>query len=154
MDYKNIPKEYNGVSLENLSSKQKRFCEEYVIDNNGFASAERAGYHKKYSSELLKREDVQSYIAWLNEDMRNSRIASAQEVAERLTRIARGEGEEEVVTSQGLKVLKGSDIKDRIKALELLGKKHAMFTDKVESKQEFSFVVDIEDEDADEEIDF
>ena len=48
MDFKNIPKEYNGVSLENLSSKQKRFCEEYVIDNNGFASAERAGYHKKY----------------------------------------------------------------------------------------------------------
>ena len=86
--------------------------------------------------------------------MRNSRIASAQEVAERLTRIARGEGEEEVVTSQGLKVLKGSDIKDRIKALELLGMKHAMFTDKVESKQEFSFVVDIEDEDADEDEDF
>ena len=29
-----------------------------------------------------------------------------------------------------------------------------MFTDKVESKQEFSFVVDIEDEDADEGEDF
>lgn len=144
-----MPEEYNGVDLKSLSPKQKRFCEEYVIDNNGFASAERSGYNRKYSCELLKREDVQSYIAWLNEDMRNSRIASAQEVAERLTRIARGEGEEEVVTNSGLKILKGTDVKDRIKALELLGKKHAMFTDKVETKQEFNFVVDIEDEDSD-----
>ena len=85
--------------------------------------------------------------------MRNSRIASAQEVAERLTRIARGEGEEEVVTNSGMKVLKGTDVKDRIKALELLGKKHAMFTEKVETKQEFNFVIDIEDDnDEDEDI--
>ena len=148
-----MPTEYNGVSLQSLSPKQKRFCEEYVIDNNGFASAERSGYNRKYSCELLKREDVQSYIAWLNEDMRNSRIASAQEVAERLTRIARGEGEEEVVTNSGMKVLKGTDVKDRSKALALLGKKHAMFTEKVETKQEFNFVIDIEDDnDEDEDI--
>ena len=148
-----MPTEYNGVSLQSLSPKQKRFCEEYGIDDNGFASAERSGYNRKYSCELLKREDVQSYIAFLNEDMRNSRIASAQEVAERLTRIARGEGEEEVVTNSGMKVLKGTDVKDRIKALELLGKKHAMFTEKVETKQEFNFVIDIEDDnDEDEDI--
>ena len=52
-----------------------------------------------------------------------------------------------------MKVLKGKDVKDRIKALELLGKKHAMFTEKVETKQEFNFVIDIEDDnDEDEDI--
>lgn len=147
----NIPKEFNGVSLTNLSNKQKRFCEEYVIDNNGFASAERAGYNKKYSSELLKREDIQMYIAWLNEDLRNSRIASAQEVAERLTKIARGESEEEFVTNKGEIVLKGVDARDRIKALELLGKKYAMFTEKVEQDTNINFTVDIVDDFADEE---
>lgn len=154
MEYKNIPKEYQGVDISVLSPKQKRFCEEFVIDNNGFASAERAGYNKKYSWELLKKEEVQAYIAFLNADMRNSRIASAQEIKERLTRIARGESDEEIVTPRGEKVLKGTDIKDRIKALELLGKTEALFTDRIEQDTTFTFVVDIdmEDNNDDEEI--
>ena len=147
MEYKNIPKEYQGVDISVLSPKQKRFCEEFVIDNNGFASAERAGYNKKYSWELLKKEEVQAYIAFLNADMRNSRIASAQEIKERLTRIARGESDEEIVTPRGEKVLKGTDIKDRIKALELLGKTEALFTDRIEQDTTFTFVVDIDMED-------
>ena len=154
MEYKNIPKEYQGVDISVLSPKQKRFCEEFVIDNNGFASAERAGYNKKYSWELLKKEEVQAYIAFLNADMRNSRIASAQEIKERLTRIARGESDEEIVTPRGEKVLKGTDIKDRIKALELLGKTEALFTDRIEQDTTFNFVVDIDMSDSsdDEEI--
>lgn len=149
MEYKNIPKEYQGVDISVLSPKQKRFCEEFVIDNNGFASAERAGYNKKYSWELLKKEEVQAYIAFLNADMRNSRIASAQEIKERLTRIARGESDEEIVTPRGEKVLKGTDIKDRIKALELLGKTEALFTDRIEQDTTFNFVVDVEMEESD-----
>lgn len=148
MEYKNIPKEYQGVDISVLSPKQKRFCEEFVIDNNGFASAERAGYNKKYSWELLKKEEVQAYIAFLNADMRNSRIASAQEIKERLTRIARGESDEEIVTPRGEKVLKGTDIKDRIKALELLGKTEALFTDRIEQDTTFNFVVDIDMRDS------
>lgn len=148
MEYKNIPKEYQGVDISVLSPKQKRFCEEFVIDNNGFASAERAGYNKKYSWELLKKEEVQAYIAFLNADMRNSRIASAQEIKERLTRIARGESDEEIVTPRGEKVLKGTDIKDRIKALELLGKTEALFTDRIEQDTTFNFVVDIDMNDS------
>lgn len=148
MEYKNIPKEYQGVDISVLSPKQKRFCEEFVIDNNGFASAERAGYNKKYSWELLKKEEVQAYIAFLNADMRNSRIASAQEIKERLTRIARGESDEEIVTPRGEKVLKGTDIKDRIKALELLGKTEALFTDRIEQDTTFNFVVDIDMSDS------
>ena len=49
-----------------LSDKQKKFCEEYIIDFNQTQSAIRAGYSAKtaYSigNENLKKPDIQAYI--------------------------------------------------------------------------------------------
>ena len=51
---------------EKLSPKQKRFCEEYLIDLNGTQSAIRAGYSKKtarkIASENLTKLDIQEEI--------------------------------------------------------------------------------------------
>lgn len=52
-----------------LSDKQKRFCEEYLIDFNGTQAAIRAGYSKKtakeQSSRALTLVNVQEHIAFM-----------------------------------------------------------------------------------------
>ena len=55
--------------MNKLSSKQKAFCEEYLIDLNAVQAAIRAGYSKKTArqigSENLSKPDVAKYIAEL-----------------------------------------------------------------------------------------
>lgn len=50
-----------------LTPKQKRFCEEYLIDLNATQAAIRAGYSPKTAeqtaSRLLRNVKVQEYIA-------------------------------------------------------------------------------------------
>ena len=50
-----------------LTDKQKRFCEEYLIDLNATQAAIRAGYSPKTAeqtaSRLLRNVNVQEYIA-------------------------------------------------------------------------------------------
>jgi len=52
-----------------LNEKQKRFCDEYVIDYNATQSAIRAGYSEKtaYSigQRMLKKVEIQKQIAEL-----------------------------------------------------------------------------------------
>lgn len=57
--------------MEGLTDKQKRFCEEYIIDLNGAQSAIRAGYSestaRQIASENLAKLDIQEYISQLQE---------------------------------------------------------------------------------------
>lgn len=68
--------------------------------------------------------------------MSNERTADAQEVLEYLTSVMRGKEKEETLIGLGegaqgkTKIEVGA--KDRLKAAELLGKRHALFTDKVD----------------------
>ena len=65
-----------------LNEKQKKFCEEYIIDFNGTQSAIREGYSKKtaYSmaSENLRKPEVQAYLKELIEN-RNKRTGITQD---------------------------------------------------------------------------
>lgn len=55
--------------MDKLNPNQQRFCEEYVVDLNGQAAAERAGYSKKTAkvtaSRLLTHANVKAEIARL-----------------------------------------------------------------------------------------
>ena len=135
----NCPNSYNGVSLEELSAKHKAFAEEYVIDMNASRSAKAVGFTTRHAYRLLARDDINAYIEWLNDSLRSDRVARKQEVMERLTRIARGDTREEVVLPNGEVATKDTLIKDRVKALELLGKHYKLFTDVVEQKTETVF---------------
>lgn len=52
--------------MANMTAKQKRFCDEYLIDLNATQAAIRAGYSAKRASEqayqLLQKTTVQEYI--------------------------------------------------------------------------------------------
>ncbi len=147
------PNIYNGVSLEDLSEKHKAFAEEYVVDMNASRSAKAVGLSTRHAYRILAREDVNAYVEWLNDSLRSDRVARKQEVMERLTKIARGDTREEVVLPSGDVATKDTLIKDRVKALELLGKHYKLFTDVVEQKIEtvFNIGFSTDAEEADEE---
>lgn len=122
-----------------MTTKQKRFCQEYLIDLNATQAAIRAGYSEKsaYSvgQRMLKNVEVKKYIAEQVERLKNEKISSAQEVLEYLTSVMRGEQKEQVPLMYYDKQIleeKSASIKDRLKAAELLGKRYALFTEKLE----------------------
>lgn len=123
-----------------MTAKQKCFCQEYLIDLNATQAAIRAGYSEKtaYSvgQRILKNVEVKKYIAEQLEQIKNEKIADAQEVLEYLTSVMRGEQKEQVplmmIDGGQTLVEKGISAKDRLKAAELLGKRYALFTEKLE----------------------
>ena len=127
-----------------LNEKQKRFCEEYLIDLNATQAAIRAGYSEKTAytigQKLTKKSEVKAYIEEKLETLKNERTADTQEIMEYLTSVMRGESESEEIVLKGVgkgsqkieKVHKKPSEKDKLKAAELLGKRFGMFTEKVE----------------------
>ena len=127
-----------------MTEKQKRFCEEYLIDCNATQAAIRAGYSENtaYSigNENLKKPELQKYIDVQLARIHSEKTADAEEIIEYLTSVLRGKSESEVVvvenkgdyTSEARCIKKYPDEKERLKAAELLGKRYGLFTDKVE----------------------
>ena len=126
-----------------MTAKQKRFCDEYLVDYNATQAAVRAGYSAKtaYSigTENLKKPELKNYIDQRNEELRSERTADAAEVMEYLTSVVRGESRAAVVVVEGsgdgcseAKIIeKPPDEKERLKAAELLGKRFGLFTEKL-----------------------
>ncbi|HHV03038.1 MAG TPA: terminase small subunit [Bacteroidales bacterium] len=150
-----------------LTDKQKAFCDYYIETLNATESYKKAGYKVKNdntaavnANRLLRNAKIKSYIDKRLKEIENDRIADAKEVMEYLTAVMRGEVEEEVVvvestgdyTSEARKIKKQVSVKERNKAAELLGKRYALFTDKVniDGNVGVQIIDDIED-DTDEE---
>lgn len=120
-----------------MTDKQKRFCDEYLIDCNATQAAIRAGYSPKTAKqtgcENLAKPDLKAYIDERLEEMHNEKTADAQEVLEYLTSVMRGEHKEQVLklVGEGVQTISDIDVgaKDRIKAAELIGKRYGMFKD-------------------------
>lgn len=127
-----------------MKEKQKRFCEEYLVDCNATQAAIRTGYSEKTAraigQRLLTNVDIKKYIDQQLQKLKNEKIADAQEVLEYLTSVMRGEQKEQValLTGEGVQDLVQKDVsaKDRLKAAELIGKRYALFTEKVELQGE------------------
>lgn len=134
--------------VRNMTVKQKKFADEYLIDGNATQAAVRAGYSKKtaYSQgeRLLKNVEVQKYIQEQLDKISSVKIADAKEVMEYLTSVLRGDakGQEIVVEgcgdgiSEAKTMMKAPSEKDKLKAAELLGKRYGLFRDKVEMEGE------------------
>lgn len=143
---------------ENMTDKQRKFAEEYLIDCNATQAAIRAGYNEKtaYSQgqRMLKNVEVKSYIEKRLEQISNEKTADAQEVMEYLTSVLRGESHSTICVTEGTgegctkaRLLeKPPDERERLKAAELLGKRFGLYTDKVDVSNAVPVVISGEDE--------
>ena len=127
-----------------LTAKQQRFCDEYLIDLNATQAAIRAEYSRKSArvigQENLLKPAVRAYIQQRMEEKEKELIADQNEVLKYLTSVIRGQSRSSVVVvenigdymSEAREMEKAPDEKERLKAAELLGKAHGIFTDRVE----------------------
>ena len=121
-----------------MNAKQEMFVNEYLIDYNATQAAIRAGYSERTArsigQQLLTKLDIKKAIKEQREKIQNDNIATAKDVEEFLSLAMNDEIEEEQVlmspNGKVCRVVKKLSGKDRIKAAELMGKRHALFTDK------------------------
>lgn len=106
-----------------MTEKQKIFCEEYLIDLNATRAYKAAYPNVKNdntaaaaAARLLRIVNIQEYIDTRLQEKTDALVAKQDEVLQYLTEVIRNEEE---------------DTKSRLKAAELLGKRYALFTDKV-----------------------
>lgn len=145
-----------------LNERQKRFCNEYMIDLNATQAAIRAGYSVKTANEqgarLLANVSVQAEIQRLQAEISRRTGISQDRVIRELAKIAflnpmnlvtpegrirDGASQDDLSCIEGVK-FKRSDsdtgyseerevkIASKLKALELLGKHLGMFNDKLD----------------------
>lgn len=146
--------------MAKLTAKQQRFCDEYLIDLNATQAAIRAGYSKKTArvigQENLLKPALKAYIQQRMDEKEKELIADQNEVLKYLTSVIRGRSRSSVVVvenvgdymSEAREMEKSPDEKERLKAAELLGKAHGIFTDKVEQQidMDLNITVDYGDE--------
>jgi phage terminase small subunit len=144
--------------VANMTAKQQRFCDEYLIDLDGTKAAIRAGYSPRtaaaIASENLRKPKIQQYIADRMAEKEKQLIADQDEVLRYLTAVLRGESESEIVVvvssgdfmTEAKRVKKAPDEKERLKAAELLGKRYGLYTDKMDVTGAVPVVITGEDE--------
>lgn len=124
-----------------LSEQQKRFADFYIELGVGTQAALKAGYAKSSAktraSILLNDQRIKDYIADRMKTKESERIASQDEVLEFLTSVMKGQVAEQIPLLAGdgfqeLRSLDSAQVKDRVKAAELLGKRYALWTEKKE----------------------
>ena len=110
-----------------LSAKQDRFCQEYVVDCNATQAAIRAGYSKRTANEqgsqLLAKLSIQNRVAELQKPICDKLELDAAYVIERLQRNER-------------EAYEAGNLRESTRCLELLGKTIALFTERVEVDQQ------------------
>ena len=144
-----------------MTEKQKRFCDEYLIDLNATQACIRAGYSKKYAGtnadKLLKNTKIKTYIDERMKEKESQLIATQDEVLRYLTSVLRGESESEIVVVEGYgdgvssakRMKKRPDEKDRLKSAEQLAKYFGLNVQKIEGSLTLPVVIkdDVPDED-------
>ena len=130
-----------------MTEKQKRFCDEYLIDCNAtrayktvYKNVKSDETAKSAASRLLTNVNVKKYIDDRMEELHNEKTADAQEVIEYLTSVLRGESSSTEIVVEGTgdgcsearTIEKAPSEKERLKAAELLGKRYGLYTDKID----------------------
>jgi hypothetical protein len=98
----------------NLTDKQRRFCEEYCIDYNGTRAAIAAGYSEKGArtegSRLLANANIQNYISERQTNLSEACGISALAVALHYKRLAQNEDERiQLQALKGIREMLGFD---------------------------------------------
>ena len=143
------------MATKKLSKKEEKFVIEYVRTGNATQSAIKAGYSERSARQtacrMLTKDYILKAIDELVKQMNSEKIADAEEVMMLLTEIARGETVEQnaFIDKNGNPIIVETKVKEkeRVKALELLGKRYKLYTDKVEASVDGQVQVVFEGED-------
>ena len=104
------------MALPKLTPKQARFVHEYMVDLNATQAAIRAGYKPKNAAqtgaENLKKPQIQEALQEARESREKSSMITAEWVLKEISKIAENPDEA---------------ARDRLKALELIGKHLGMW---------------------------
>lgn len=123
------------MATRELTPKQQRFVEEYLIDLNGTRAAIRAGYSAKTANQqaarLLANVNVQAAVSVARKEQSDKAKIDAGYVLDRLRREAEFTGE-------------GASHSARVQALTQLGKHLGMFVERHEVKTSTRLVVEEE----------
>ena len=126
------------AALQN--KRHEKFCHEYIKDMNATQAAIRTGYSEKTAnrigSRLLSNVDIKTRISELRDAYLDENIMTAKQVEYELTRIALGLSNEKQVVIEGTGegcseariIDKPPDEKSRLKALELMAKRHRILS--------------------------
>lgn len=148
-----------------MTDKQKKFCNEYLIDCNATRAYKTAyprikndNVAKSAGNRLLTNVDIKTYIDEQLEKISSEKVADATEVMEYLTSVMRGESTSEIVVVEGCgdgcssarNIDKAPDEKERLKAAELIGKRYGIFTEKVEAAVDMELNISVDYGDKDE----
>lgn len=138
---------------EKLTQKQQRFVDEYIISGNATQAAIKAGYSKKTAKQMgtenLAKPIIKAELDRRNAEIKSAKTADMQEVMEYLASVMRGEQTESVATAKGIYNDVPVSAKDRIKAAELIGKRHGAWTDKREISGNMNIDIGMGDYDED-----
>ena len=109
------------------NKRHEKFCHEYIKDMNATQAAIRTGYSKKTAkmqgSRLMTNDDIKMRVAELRDAYLDENIMTAKQVEYELTRIALGLSTEKTVVIEGQ-----GDERSRLKALELMAKRHRILS--------------------------
>ena len=147
-----------------MTEKQKLFADEYLIDLNATRAYKVAYPNVKNddtaaaaASRLLRNVKVQEYIAQRMAEKESELIADQDEVLRYLTSVLRGKSRAQEIVVEGIEegcseartMEKAPSEKERLKAAELLGKRYALFTDKVDMDADMDLNITIDYGEAD-----
>ena len=125
-----------------MKTEWQIFADEYIISLNATQSYLKAYPKASYETanvegcKLLVKPSIKNYIDERMASKQDERIMKQDEILRLLTSIARGEQTEQTLQlcGEGRQKLVDKDIsaKDRLKALELLGKRSGTFAEKID----------------------
>ena len=123
-----------------LNERQRKFADYYIETLNAERSAIRAGYSERtargHAHKMLQNVAIKKYIDESMEKHQEKRIADQEEILLFLSDVIRGKatGKDKLGLGQGAeKVIdRKPNLQERIRAAEQLGKRYAMWTDKVD----------------------
>ena len=135
-----------------MTAKQRRFCDEYLIDLNATQAAIRAGYSGKtagvMAAENLKKPNIQQFIADRMAEKESKLIADQDEVLKYLTAVMRKQTMSSVLardeTGAEQVIEKPPDEKESLKAAELLGKRYGLYTERVETDVDMELKISVD----------
>jgi len=112
-----------------MTTRQQKFVEFYSACGNASEAAKRAGYKTKSNvigAKLLAKDSIKQKINKIAEKDSKKRIATARDIKEFLSKVMEDETQ---------------DMKDRLKASDLLGKTKALYIEKREITGQSTMVI-------------